>query len=84
METYEAMRQFADSWGLVGMMAFFLTAVVSLLGRRAGAKASAAAQIPLQDTPVLVKAKADCCGTCTGTGPCKRLAGIFDEELTNG
>ena len=80
METYEAMRQFADSWGLVGMMAFFLTAVVSLLGRSAGAKASAAARIPLEDTPVLTKAGNGCSGTCTGDGPCERLAGIFDEE----
>ncbi len=49
MEIYTAMRQFADSWGLLGMMIFFVGAVVWTL--RPGSKKGAeeAAHIPLQD-----------------------------------
>ncbi len=49
MDTYELMRRFADSWGLVGMVVFFLSVIVFAL--RPGSKASAdqAAQIPLKD-----------------------------------
>lgn len=81
MSTYDAMRQFADSWGLLGMMIFFLGVVVSTLGRHARVKAENAARIPFDDIP----ATADgCCGTCTGNEPCKRLDGLFDEERTHG
>lgn len=84
METYEAMRQFADSWGLVAMMAFFLTAVVSTFGRRAGVEARKAAQIPLLDTPARQTPDEDCSATCNGEGQCKRLAGLFEEERIHG
>jgi len=49
MEVYTAMRQFADSWGLLGMVLFFVGAVLWTL--RPGSKAGAdqAARIPLQD-----------------------------------
>ncbi|MEQ1901474.1 MAG: cbb3-type cytochrome c oxidase subunit 3 [Devosia sp.] len=51
METafYDALRQFADSWGLVYMLGIFLV-VLALIFRR-GAKDSAleAARIPLDD-----------------------------------
>ncbi|MBN9072863.1 MAG: cbb3-type cytochrome c oxidase subunit 3 [Rhizobiales bacterium] len=49
METYTAMRQFADSWGLLGMTLFFIGAL--LFAFRPGSKASAeeAARIPLKD-----------------------------------
>lgn len=49
MEIYTAMRQFADSWGLLGMFLFFAIAVIWTL--RPGSKAGAeeAAQIPLED-----------------------------------
>lgn len=49
MEVYTAMRQFADSWGLLGMFLFFLGAVLWTL--RPGSKLGAeeAAQIPLAD-----------------------------------
>jgi cytochrome c oxidase cbb3-type subunit 4 len=51
METvhYDMMRHFADSWGLVYMMAIFLTVVVFILKPGAKAHAAAAARIPLDD-----------------------------------
>lgn len=49
MDTYSAMRQFADSWGLVFLFAVFV--VVILFTFRPGGKAAAdrAAQIPLKE-----------------------------------
>ncbi|KAF5885522.1 MULTISPECIES: CcoQ/FixQ family Cbb3-type cytochrome c oxidase assembly chaperone [Rhizobium] len=49
METYTAMRHFADSWGLLAMAAFFAGAVLFTL--RPGSKQTAdeAADIPLKD-----------------------------------
>jgi len=49
MDTYTAMRHFADSWGLLGMTLFFIGAVVFAF--RPGSKklADEAASIPLKD-----------------------------------
>ncbi|MGO7425577.1 cbb3-type cytochrome c oxidase subunit 3 [Rhizobium ruizarguesonis] len=49
METYTAMRHFADSWGLLAMAALFVGVVVFTL--RPGNKQTAkeAADIPLKD-----------------------------------
>ncbi len=49
MEVYTAMRHFADSWGLLVMMIFFVGA--ALFAFRPGSRSSAeeAARIPLQD-----------------------------------
>ena len=49
METYTAMRHFADSWGLLFMAVFFVGVV--LFAFRPGSRNSAAeaAQIPLKD-----------------------------------
>lgn len=49
METYTAMRHFADSWGLLSMTLFFIVAAIFVF--RPGSKASAdeAANIPLKD-----------------------------------
>ncbi|WEX79351.1 cbb3-type cytochrome c oxidase subunit 3 (plasmid) [Sinorhizobium numidicum] len=49
METYTAMRHFADSWGLLGMTFFFLGVV--LFNFRPGAKKAAAqaSAIPLKE-----------------------------------
>jgi cytochrome c oxidase cbb3-type subunit 4 len=49
MTTYEAMRHFADSWGMLAMLIFFASAIVFVF--RPGAKKSAqeAAQIPLKE-----------------------------------
>lgn len=49
METYTAMRHFADSWGLVFMFAIFIGVVLFVF--RPGAKKAAkdAAQIPLKE-----------------------------------
>ena len=49
METYTAMRHFADSWGLAAMTLFFLLVVVFTL-RPGGRKAAErAAEIPLKE-----------------------------------
>jgi cytochrome c oxidase cbb3-type subunit 4 len=49
METYTAMRHFADSWGLLAMTALFVGAIIFTL--RPGSKQAAkdAANIPLKD-----------------------------------
>lgn len=49
METYTAMRHFADSWGLLAMTVFFVGVVLFTL--RPGSKklAKDAAEIPLKE-----------------------------------
>ncbi len=49
MDTYTAMRHFADSWGLLAMALFFVGAALFVF--RPGSKrlADDAAQIPLKD-----------------------------------
>ncbi|AJD43730.1 CcoQ/FixQ family Cbb3-type cytochrome c oxidase assembly chaperone (plasmid) [Rhizobium sp. CC1099] len=49
METYDAIRHFADSWGLLAMAVFFVGALFFIL--RPGSKqiADDAAIIPLKD-----------------------------------
>ena len=53
METlhYDALRHFADSWGLVYMMAIFFAVVFMLVRPGAKGRAIDAAQIPLSDEP---------------------------------
>ena len=46
METYTAMRHFADSWGLLAMMLFFLGVVAFIFRPGAGKAANRAASIP--------------------------------------
>jgi len=48
METYDAMRHFADSWGLLAMFLFFCAVVLRLFTRGAREKAEDAAQIPFR------------------------------------
>lgn len=47
--TYEALRQFADSWGLVYMFGIFAVVTVMLFWRGARQHAAEAALIPLKD-----------------------------------
>lgn len=49
MDTYSLLREIADSWGLLGMMVFFIAAIVMLF--RPGAKKmhQDAAQIPFKE-----------------------------------
>jgi cytochrome c oxidase cbb3-type subunit IV len=49
MSSYDVMRQFADSWGLVAMFAFFLSVAVFIF--RPGSKShyEEAARIPLKN-----------------------------------
>ena len=49
METYTAMRHFADSWGLVAMALFFIGAVIFAFRPGSRENADQAARIPLQD-----------------------------------
>jgi cytochrome c oxidase cbb3-type subunit 4 len=46
---YHAMRTFADSWGLVYMVAIFLVVVAWTLRPGAGKRAQDAAQIPFKE-----------------------------------
>ncbi|MEN5084763.1 cbb3-type cytochrome c oxidase subunit 3 [Bosea sp. TWI1241] len=49
METYTAMRHFADSWGLLAMALFFVGAVIFAFRPGSRSRADEAARIPLQD-----------------------------------
>ena len=49
METYTAMRHFADSWGLLVMTLFFFCVVLFTLRPGGGKTANDAANIPLKE-----------------------------------
>jgi cytochrome c oxidase cbb3-type subunit 4 len=49
MEVYTAMRHFADSWGLLGMILFVLGAAIFVFRPGSRRLADQAAQIPLED-----------------------------------
>ena len=49
METYTALRHFADSWGLLGMTLFFVGAIVFAFRPGSRARADEAARIPFED-----------------------------------
>ncbi|CDM60040.1 MULTISPECIES: CcoQ/FixQ family Cbb3-type cytochrome c oxidase assembly chaperone [Rhizobium] len=49
METYTAMRHFADSWGLLAMALFFIGVVLFTLRPGGRESANEAASIPLKD-----------------------------------
>ena len=49
METYTAMRHFADSWGLLAMALFFVGAIVFVFRPGSRRLADEAANIPLKD-----------------------------------
>jgi cytochrome c oxidase cbb3-type subunit 4 len=46
---YDTLRHFADSWGLLYMLAIFLTVAVIIVLPGAGRRAAEAARIPLDD-----------------------------------
>ncbi len=49
METYTAMRQFADSWALAAMTLFFIGVVIFAFRPGSKSQAENAARIPLKD-----------------------------------
>ena len=49
METYTAMRHFADSWGLLCMVIFFIAAIAFAFRPGSRKTADDAARIPLED-----------------------------------
>ncbi len=49
METYTALRQFADSWGLLAMTLFFAGVILFTLRPGSKSQANEAAQIPLKE-----------------------------------
>ena len=49
METYTALRQFADSWALLAMVLFFFGAIAFVFRPGARHLADEAAQIPLKE-----------------------------------
>ena len=49
METYTAMRHFADSWALLAMTLFFLAVVAFIFRPGARPAADRAAEIPLKE-----------------------------------
>lgn len=49
METYTAMRHFADSWGMLAMLLFFVGSVLFVFRPGAKTLADEAASIPLKE-----------------------------------
>ncbi len=49
MDTYSVMREIADSWGLLAMMAFFIGAILMLFRPGAKQQHEDAAMIPFRD-----------------------------------
>ncbi len=49
METYTAMRHFADSWGLLAMAVFFIGVVIFVFRPGSRKNADDAAKIPLRE-----------------------------------
>jgi cytochrome c oxidase cbb3-type subunit 4 len=49
METYEMLRQFADSWGLLAMFVFFVAMVLFVFRRGSKTRYDEAAKIPLKN-----------------------------------
>ncbi|MDF1635082.1 cbb3-type cytochrome c oxidase subunit 3 [Mycoplana sp. MJR14] len=49
METYTALRHFADSWGLLAMTIFFVGVVLFTFRPGARKAAESAAEIPLKE-----------------------------------
>ncbi|TYR34055.1 cbb3-type cytochrome c oxidase subunit 3 [Mesorhizobium microcysteis] len=49
METYTALRQFADSWALLAMTLFFIGVVIFAFRPGSRKQADNAARIPLED-----------------------------------
>jgi cytochrome c oxidase cbb3-type subunit 4 len=52
---YDMLRHFADSWGLLYMMAIFLVVVFFLVRPGAKANAMAAARIPLDEAQPMAR-----------------------------
>lgn len=82
METYEAMRQFADSWMLLAMVLFFLGVILRAFSPSRRATMEAAAQIPLQEiSPADVARKAPKCdGACETCSAARRVIARFEGE----
>lgn len=55
-QIYDSLRHFADSWGLVYMMAIFIGVFALIVRPGAKARAQAAARIPLEDDHPIEKA----------------------------
>jgi cytochrome c oxidase cbb3-type subunit 4 len=49
MDTYTQMRHFADSWGLLAMLVFFVGVILFIFRPGARKSANEAARIPLKD-----------------------------------
>lgn len=49
MSTYDMLRQFADSWGLLAMFAFFIAVTLFVFRPGSRAQYEDAAQIPLRN-----------------------------------
>ena len=55
-QIYESLRHFADSWGLVYMMAIFIGVFALIVRPGAKSRAQEAARIPLDDDLPMTKA----------------------------
>lgn len=74
MDTYSILREFADSWFLIVMFAFFIGTGVWAFWPSQKANRDAAAQIPFADEPA---------ATCAGDCDACRAATDFIKETGN-
>ncbi len=74
MDTYSILREFADSWFLIAMFAFFLGALIFAFWPSQKSARDDAASIPLRDETAACDNK---CADCV----CKT---VFDLERRNG
>ena len=73
MDTYSLLRQFADSWVLLGMFGFFLAAAIWAFLPSQKAAREDASMIPFRNEK---PAKA-CSGTCAN---CRSTSSSFDQK----
>ncbi|MEO1563739.1 MAG: cbb3-type cytochrome c oxidase subunit 3 [Pseudomonadota bacterium] len=80
MDTYSVLREFADSWFLIFMFAFFIGACIKAFWPWSTSERQDASMIPFRhDEPVTPTA----CENCNG-GSCQKLAAKLEMETANG
>ena len=80
MDTYTILREFADSWWLIAMTAFFIGQVLWTLRPGSAARHAEIAAIPLRNDELPLKT---CTGQCNGCVCDDAALRLPFEEVTN-
>ena len=83
METYSLLREFADSWFLIAMFAFFLGASIFAFWPSLKSARDDAASIPLRDDAASVTLRDETAGCSNDCKSC-RCKTLLKLEPTNG